>query len=1471
MSRMLARNDGMNPGHDPLADFLPQVSAWFRASLGEPTPPQVEAWPLIRAGANTLVTAPTGSGKTLAAFLAAIDRLLAEERGVGAGVDVVYVSPLKALNADIDRNLQRPIDGIARLDDNLASIGVAVRSGDTPSSQRQKMNRYPPDILITTPESLYLMLTARRSRPMFRSVRTVIVDEIHAIYGSKRGTHLALSLERLSKIAEVDPQRIGLSATVNPVGDVARFLGGSNRQVEIVEAASQREMSLAVVGAHFSDGESVWDEVVANLVRDVRSHKSTLIFVNNRSSAEKLVGRLNDAVAAEHVETDGSSETDGGSVATDGGSAEMADAFARAHHGSVSHDVRARLEEDLKSGNLRCLVATGTLELGIDMGAIDLVCQVESPKSVARGLQRVGRSGHLVGERSAGRIYPLYRTDVVEAAALAEAMFAGDIEAVSAPRNCLDVLAQQIVAEVAANDCDVDALYSLVRRAAPYRDLSRNSYDAVVSMLAGETRDPDLVTSKPRIVWDRSTSTLRTRPGSGQLAATSGGTIPDRGLFPVRLAGADIRLGELDEEFVFESKPGDVFALGSSLWRIAEIGRDRVIVTAAPGSVPRMPFWRGEGLGRPVSLGRSLGRMLADVESGLNSKAALRERLRSKSRLDEVAADALIALVDQQATECAVPTDTKIVVEAFNDEVGDWRIVVHSIFGRRVNMGWSMALRARIRDRLGFDVESVHSDDGIVLRFPGLADAPSAAILDLVTAPRVDDIVIGELAGSSLFASRFRENSQRALLLPRNRPGTRTPLWLQRLRAADLMAVAERDADFPVIVETYRECLEDVLDLPTLRDILSRIARNEIEVRVENTSVPSPFAAAMLWRFAFDYIYQSDAPKVERRAVAVTMNRELLVELLGSSAMRDVLDAGAVADVTGQHCRTADGWRARNPEELLDLVRRAGDLTTAEIDQRYVGDAAEALAELAGQVATVAGRSVVADQAGEFELVMSGSTSNAAIQAWLRRSALSRGIFGADELSDRYGLTRSAVVDVLAALADSGILVRGEFAPGGRGEEWVGADLLSRMHRRTLSMLRARSRPVDEATYTRFLARRHYLDDRMSRPSGADGVDAVLDGLEGAPLHAEVVESEILARRVDGYRPEVLDGVLASGEWVWLAVGGRRITFVRPDSIHLVDRRHRDPAEPIDGVERLDEDIAVDCGVFEFLKRGGGWRASELSEATELGEATVRRSLDRLVWASLVTNDSFLPLRRPDSTSTREPSVSRRLSRRRRARPSGRHGVPPFLRRESRWSAISDREDTQSDAHFVAEILLSRYGIVAREMWAAERWAPPWTAVRAAFDRMEATGDVRRGYFVSGLSGVQFARSEVVDEIRDLSDDETNTQLVVAATDPANPYGPLFESHGVRRASGAHVVLEGGAPVLTQHGNRVMPLSDRPAAAYEVSLSMLNRWLATRVGRAARIQVDAWGSSSVLESPMVQTFKDAGWRQTPRGFAPGSP
>jgi ATP-dependent Lhr-like helicase len=1381
------------------------------------------------------VLAPTGSGKTLAAFLWGIDRLMSEappekdER-----TRLLYVSPLRALAVDVEKNLRAPLAGIRlaaeRLGVEIHEPTVGMRTGDTSADERRRLVRYPADILITTPESLYLMLTSQ-ARETLRNVEAVIVDEIHSVAATKRGAHLALTLERLDAICDRPPQRIGLSATQRPLDEIARFLGGRDlagqpRKVTIVDAGMRKPLEVEVIVPVDDMGalgeiidepvsgpaaagplrRSIWPSMHPRLLELVESHRSTLIFVNARRLAERLATRLNELA----------SERDGAPVNT---GAEQVGApppdfeLVKAHHGSLSRERRVQLEDELKSGRLRGLVCTSTLELGIDMGAVDLVVQVESPRSVAAGLQRIGRAGHQVGEPSRGKLFPKHRADLVEASVVVRRMQDGLIEHTHYPRNPLDVLAQQIVAMCALDEWKVDELAALVRRAANFAELSDEVFTSVLDLLAGRYPSDEFAELRPRIVWDRVNGIVRGRAGAQRLAVTSGGTIPDRGLFGVFLPDGT-RVGELDEEMVYESRAGETFLLGASTWRIEDITFERVIVTPAPGLPGKMPFWHGDGPGRPLELGRAVGSFVRDVRSWGDGAA---QRLHVDYGLDELAAGNLVQYLDDQAEATGVvPDDRTIVVERFRDEIGDWRVCVLSPFGAQVHAPWAMALQARLADRWGLDVELLWSDDGVVLRLPEAID--ELPVDDLLIDPDdIDELVISQLPSSALFASRFRECAARALLLPRRRPDRRTPLWQQRQKAADLLSVAARHPTFPILLETTRECLNDVFDLPALRDVLTELRSRAIRVVSVDTPRASPFAQSLLFSWISVYMYEGDTPLAERRAAALALDRDLLRDLLGAEELRELLDPSVLADLELELQHLVEGRRARDADELHDLLRLLGPLTITELDARAEGDPSAWLDLLVQQrraiAVTVAGeaRFGAAEDAARLRDALGVALPVGLPAAFtdpvdepmrdlVARYARTHGPFLTLQVARHLGVGAQRVLPPLEALERDGRIVRGEFRPDGVEREWCEDDVLRQLRRRSLAALRKEVEPVDGAALARFLPAWQSVG---SKRRGVDGVVDVLGMLSGAAIAASVLESDVLVARIAEYRPADLDALCTSGDVIWVGAGGLGANDGR---LRLVFRDQAPMLVPPPAVIELSP---THLTLLEHLEQRGASFWPELLQAVagaglRYEEADVLSTLWDLVWAGHVTNDSLAPVRAMvgGKPARRAPSSS---SPRARPRPGrlARLGPPAAA---GRWSLVAPLlvpEPSPTEVtHARAMQLLERYGVLTREAALAEGIEGGFAGVYPVLKALEERGAVRRGYFVAGLGAAQFALPGAVDRLRSFRDppDEGGASAVVvlAATDPAQPFGASLpwpdHGEGARpgRTAGAHVVLVDG-------------------------------------------------------------------------------
>ncbi|GAA4582014.1 ATP-dependent helicase [Planotetraspora phitsanulokensis] len=1618
-----------------LDGFSPVTRQWFTGAFAAPTAAQEGAWSSIARGDNTLVVAPTGSGKTLAAFLWAIDRLAIEHaaapeaaaerparggRGKPAGparpCRVLYVSPLKALAVDVERNLRAPLAGIkqtARLMGSPApEISVAIRSGDTTADDRRRFAARPSDILITTPESLFLLLTSQ-AREALRGVETVVIDEVHAVAATKRGAHLALSLERLDALLPRPAQRIGLSATVRPVGEVAAFLGGA-RPAMVVQPPSEKVIEVEVVvpvedmtelaptapGAEGQPAEhrrSIWPHVEQHLLDLIEAHDSTIVFANSRRLSERLCTRLNELAwerrSAPAAPDESGGARPGGSTATPaelmaqaGASAGVIPEIVRAHHGSVSKEERSQIEEALKSGRLPAVVATSSLELGIDMGAVDLVACVEAPPSVASGLQRIGRAGHQVGAVSRGVIFPKYRGDLVQTAVVAERMKSGQIEELRYPRNPLDVLAQQIVAMTALDEWTVDTLEAVVKRAAPYATLPRSALEATLDMLAGRYPSEEFAELRPRIVWDRVTGTLQGRPGAQRLAVTNGGTIPDRGLFGVFLVGDKAsRVGELDEEMVYESRVGDVFVLGATSWRIEDITADRVLVSPAPGQPGKLPFWHGDSAGRPAELGRAIGAFLRELSGAAAAGAG--DRVRAAG-LDEFAGGNLLSyLAEQREATGYVPDDRTLLVERFHDELGDWRVVIHSPYGARVHAPWALAVGRRLRERYGMDVQAVHSDDGIVLRIPDTLDeAPSD--LAAFDPEEIEQIVTEELGGSAMFASRFRECAGRSLLLPRRSPGKRTPLWQQRQRAAHLLGVASQYATFPVVLETMRECLQDVFDVPGLVQLMRDIAARRVRIVEVETSQASPFAASLLFNYVGAFMYEGDAPLAERRAQALALDTALLAELLGQADLRELLDADVIAEAERELARL--DRPLRDAEDLADLLRSHGPLLAEDVSirqgdptwltglekahrairVRVAGHEQWAAVEDAWRLRDALGVPLPVGVPHEFlEAPATGGQARSGpapdpLGDLVSRHARTRGPFASGTAATRFGVGVAVVDDTLRRLAAAGRVVSGEFQPGGRGEEWCDAGVLRLLRRRSLARLRKEVEPVPPEALAAFLPAWHGItpartpapglspgrgwaegtDRAHARPGPGRSMDALVSAIErlqGAAVPASALETLILPGRVPGYSPALLDELTASGEVVWAGQGSL------PGGDGWVSLYFADTAPlllPVPGEITM---TPLHEQVLEILSGGGALFFRELSNRVasaaigaghEAGpgdgfgtgprhgrvigtspgdrpgigasaadsagsipaphaprgegvmgavpdDMVLAAALWDLVWSGRVTGDTLAPLR--STLGTGRPAHRPATTRRRRAVLPTRSGPPTVSGRW--WLLPSPLENGTQRAQAQAEVLLERHGVITRGGVAAERLPGGFSSVYQVLRAYEESGRCRRGYFVEGLGGAQFALPGAVDRMRAMSSrtaapsDEEDLwatpapqapprTVVLAAADPANPYGAALPwpdrsgevTHKPGRKAGALVALVEGRLVLyVERGGKTL-LSFGAEDDLQPAVDALA--LAVREGALGKLTVERADGAAIIDSPLASALEAAGFHPTPRGL-----
>ena len=1522
---------------DVLQVFHPAVAEWFRGSFAAPTPPQTLGWPAIARGESTLILAPTGSGKTLSAFLWCINRLMFEPPPADAErCRVLYISPLKALAVDIERNLRAPLAGIAHRaaarGDRHEAPAVAIRTGDTPAAERARFQREPADILITTPESLYLLLTSN-ARDALRSVDTVIVDEIHALVPTKRGAHLALSLERLERLTGRRLQRIGLSATQRPLDEVARFLGGARvssergakspgesepasaersgpngtdsrnpqgasiqrefgsdtapvqfRPVTIVDASAKKRLELTIevpvedmakIGqpeeipsgpaSQAPPRSSIWTAIHPRLLELVRAHGSTLIFVNSRRIAERLAAALNELAG---------------------------EVLVRSHHGSLARPQRIEVEDRLKAGQIRGLVATSSLELGIDMGAIDLVVQIEAPPSVASGMQRIGRAGHTIGAASRGIIVPKFRGDLVACAAVTRAMHDARIEASRYPRNPLDVLSQHIVAMVAMDPWGVDDLHATVRGAAPFADLSRSIFEGVLDMLSGRYPSDDFADLRPRLTWDRLEHQLTPREGAKRVAVINGGTIPDRGLYGVFLSGErgpGARVGELDEEMVFESRVGETFLLGASSWRIEQITHDRVLVSPAPGEPGKMPFWKADAAGRPLELGQYIGELVRTLQQ-MPAAGAI-ERLVSQHGLDAQAAENLLRyLTDQRNSAGVVPDDRTILIERCRDELGDWRICVLTPFGGRIHAPWAMAVVERVKAQTGQDVETMWTDDGFVVRFPETEEPPDTALM-LPASDEVEALVLRQLGGTALFAAKFREAAGRALLLPKRRPGGRSPLWQQRKRAADLLAVASRFGSFPMLLEAYRECLRDVFDMPSLISTLRRIETREVKTATVDSAIPSPFASALLFTYVAQYLYDGDAPLAERRAHALAIDQAQLRELLGEAELRELLDADALAEVESQLQQLPESYHARTIDGIHDLLLRLGDLTMDEVVARSKIDAPAAVAELTRTRRAVSvpiggePRLIPIEYAGRYRDALGVplpqglpdallEASPHAAQDLARRYARTHGPFTTAGFAARYGLGRATAEVLLKEIAAAGRLLEGEFRPGGAGREWCDPDVLQSVRRRSLAKLRRQVEPVEPAALGRLITSWQGV---VRRRTGLDALLDAIESLQGAPLPASIFESDILAARVEGYNPSDLDTLASAGEVIWCGLEplGERDGRL---AIYLTDHfaRLRRPAAQGDELSPREQ------SVVGYLAGSGASFFGAVHDAAGGGyPAETVDALWNLVWRGTLTNDTFHALRaftRPPERRRRRPPtavanaapgpVARAFRSRRAAPPSA----------EGRWSLVQQRAvaavtPTEGSAA-LAHQLLSRYGVLTREVAAAEGIFGGFSAVYDVLKAMEDAGRIRRGYFVSGVGATQFALPAALDLLRSLKEPPEDAEVVLlAAADPGNPFGTILKwpagdegtepGRAPTRSVGALVILVNGSlgAYISRSARQLLVYlpEDEPAR------STVARAVTRRLAGLGLLIAEINGVSAT-EHPLAPFLLEAGFSASAMGF-----
>lgn len=1450
--------------HPSLHGFHPVVARWFSETFGEPTPPQTQGWPLIGAGKNILLLAPTGSGKTLASFLKCLDWLYQEEeagRRTAGGVRVLYISPLKALNNDIHRNLELPLQEIAALGREmgytLPELKTAVRTGDTPGWERQQMVRCPPQILITTPESLFLILSSK-ARQMLKTVRFVIVDEIHTLFPTKRGAHLALSLERLQYLVGEDRplQRIGLSATMRPLDQVAAYLAGNDycrsmgifqpRPVEIVDTAQRKTLDLQILlpvaDLRELPEKSIWPSIYRQLLEFIKAHRTTLVFVNNRRLAERITANLNQLAETE---------------------------IARTHHGSISKEVRLEVEQMLKKGELACIVATASLELGIDVGHIDLVVQVESPKEVARGLQRVGRAGHIVGMPSKGRIIPKTRADLLETAAILREMKAGNVEAVRAIQNCLDVLSQQLVALTTEGEWSVAAAFQMIRQTYNFQTLSVQNFENVLAMLAGTFQTTEYVDLRPRLFWDRQTGMIKPDSYGKRLVYSSGGTIPDRGYYGVYLQGSDVRLGELDEEFVYERRLNERFVLGTSIWKIEEFRQDRVIVSQSKrGGEAIIPFWKAEVGGRSFELGKRIGAFMAELETRLGTPE-LMIWLQTECGLEpEIAQSLCRYLQDQQRTARYLPTDRRMVLEEFPDETGEWRIFLHSTFGMKLHSALGLLIKDYWESAHRIKVEFVPTDSGIMFHLPGL-NTPPALEWSRLPLENLEERIARIVSQSALFGIMFRHAAQLSMVMPRTGYGRRrTPFWLTRLKAGNLLHVVAKYPDFPLVIETYRGILQDYFELGALREVLTAVCQGKIIVHRQRLQAPSPFAAGHLLTFVDNFMYEGETPKSELRLSLFGLGREALKAIVGENGFRQLFDADIIKAVAAKAGSMSLLEQNLSLESVERWLERVGDLSRDELP-RLFPDSWQQVAALLNTLQEQGKTMVLSAPQGSELIILRHEKSiyqraffelkfiskvgfvkeevrrmREARRFLIRRYVRTHGPFRIMEIALRYGFPEQEIGAELAVLASEGLVESGEFIPGATGEEWCDGGLLQEIHRRSLARARREVEPCRPEQFGRFLARWQGIG---SERAGADGLAETLSQMNGLWLPAAIWESSVLPNRVRDYQPGQIDQLITSGQFIWQAQGGSdgnlRLCFRNavPVEQSPVAREQRSSH-----IARLTSNTQI---IYRLLENHGALSLPQLWQYAKLSSVATLQALEDLFRAGLVTNDTLGPVRYFLTARPRDRV--------------GARGVlsPAVIGRMGRWSVLPVMENDNMEER--AWQLLNRYGLVSREL--LESAGPTWGELYPIFDLWEQVGKLKRGYFVSGLSGIQYALSNAIEQLRALTAETAPEVWTLHRDDPANPvryFTEWPESLGKSKPSADYTVFRSGQPVLLASGKKIKltPLTKLSDVELGKILGKLVDILC-RVFPDQKIMVTHYNGEPVQDAEIIKLFEDLGFER----------
>ena len=1487
--------------------FHPLIKSWFRDRFTSASPPQQAGWPSIAAGNHTLILAPTGSGKTLAAFLWCIDELLRQslkagspqfETGLGC-IHTLYISPLKALNNDIYHNLKAPLKEIHRLaaDGNLElpQIRAAVRTGDTPSHVRRAMLRLPPHILITTPESLYLLLGTERGRELFHDLKYVIVDEIHALSGNKRGVHLSLSLERLMTLCRTEPVRIGLSATQKPLDRIAAFLGGQRfngsktkavpRPVRIIDCGQRQDIDLKVLTPVKTFRElpesSIWQPVYRTLYELIRAHKTTLVFVGMRSQTEKIARALNQL----HHRITGDSQTE----------------LALAHHGSISREARYDIEARLKAGKIPAVIATASLELGIDIGSIDLVVQLEAPRSVSGALQRVGRSGHLLSATRKGRIIVLYPADLDDAVAIVRCMIAADIEETGIPENALDVLAQQIVAEVAVKSWHYEDLLQLIRQSYCYRDLPRSAFKSVVEMLSGKFAAVPLQALSARLNWDRVNNQLIARRGSRLAAVLNGGTIPDRGYYGVYLENANVKLGEVEEEFAFESRVGEVFFLGNSEWLIKQIQQDRIIVSPMAAINPRAPFWKGGVLHRGYSTSLKIGQFRRQLLQKMDRNQA------ETWLLQECAADAYTAsnLVDyfgrQRAKGRLIATDKQVVAEVSVDAGGQPLLIIHAPFGARVNGAWAIALSTALESHYHTQFQYSFDDDGILIRLPDTTEPPPLDRLFKISGPEIEAHLMEALPRSPVFQVHFRYNAARALMLPRSHPGRRVPLWLQRLRASDLLQAVSSYREFPVVVETYRECLQDVFDLAALKIIVGRIIRGQIRVDVVNTPAPSPMAAGILFKFVSVYLYEADQSR--RPQAGLSVSSEILEPLLDSSRLPAILTPELVLQAERRWQHLDPYFQAETAEDLFGIIEKLGPMDEENLARRCKVDPGPLLHELkkADRIVSVDRLPPTSPgriwQLKEIETKSIGEDDRTGNLQAVQRYLQSRGPVDSDMIQADLGLPHDLIAAVLNRLLAEKQVIRGRLIEGLAETQWCDRHNFARLYRMAVGRRRMVQNPADRTVFMRFLLQWH----RIAGP--APPLLEVIGRYRGYRFPFHFFEREVLRSRyretpAATYKDRLaeLEARIANGEVI--ACAGRSGDTGR----RYVEFRMRGEGRMFTAPEALGgraENLGpLGRTAFEFLRENGASYGMDLESGTGLTYPRLRHALQELVANGLASCENypcflsiFQAALKPEKTHTDGLQLAGRaphgFAKRRFTGPL-KSEIRNRLRQKNqfedgRWflttsfGALGRPADANQRVEWQARLLLERYGILVKEWYRREQGLLPWYPIFQVLKRLEWQGEIRRGYFVAGLSGVQFALPAAVELLAEINSDPSagdERPVLLSSLDPALPFGAGIDwNRGDRpgkplkivRSAANHLVLGNGRIVMVCENffQRLTVFSELSSQNWQLVAAMFSEYLKMPppVKPVNRIEIHEINSLPAAASPLSEQLLEFGFEK----------